>query len=282
VKLAYDNSRRVFSGGLTAFGPLPSAWAQKCVRRSARRGSRCAQGPAAGSCCDGRRCAPTALCCSLWDRAAELTTLTSFAAFEQPRRVSRGCALRAPIPETALLAVTEIARCGPLRTAPAARHQSLLAVQRPTRGRARFDRTHAARDEFSPGRAKRCQRGRRHPAGPGGGDFWGDEQRRPGVGARGAHPRLTRRGCLSAVSAANEASSAARRQAEQRSGVGASLRPPQHEPPPGPAGCRLPRHADAWAHRGRSIVSNGPKAALPDAWAFHASRIARSTVEALK
>ena len=98
---------------------------------------------------------------------------------------------------------------------------------------------------------------------PGGGDFWGDEKRRPGVGARSAHQQLTRRICLSAVSAANEASYATRPQADAvrpdteqstsdcsvpgarpgackrqgRSGVDAKRRPPQHEPPPGTA-CR--------------------------------------------
>jgi len=41
---------------------------------------------------------------------------------------------------------------------------------------------------------------------------------------------LTHRGCLSAVSAANEASSAMRPRAEQRSGVDAQRRPPQCEP----------------------------------------------------
>ncbi len=69
----------------------------------------------------------------------------------------------------------------------------------------------------------------------GGGDFCGDEQHRPGLGARSAHPHLTRRGCLSGVSEANVASSAARARTEQRSGVGAKRRPPQHEPPPGTA-----------------------------------------------
>ena len=44
---------------------------------------------------------------------------------------------------------------------------------------------------------------------------------------------LTRRGCLSAMSAANAASSATRPRTEQRSAVGAQRRPPPHEPPPG-------------------------------------------------
>ena len=72
---------------------------------------------------------------------------------------------------------------------------------------------------------------------PGVGDFWGGGERRFEVGARSALRRLTRRGCLSAVSAANEASSAARPRTEHRSGVDAQHRPPQHEPTPG-AACR--------------------------------------------
>jgi len=72
---------------------------------------------------------------------------------------------------------------------------------------------------------------------PGGGDFWGEEQRRAGLGARSALGCLTRRRCLSAVSAANVASSAPRARTEQRTAVGAQRRPPQHEPLPGTA-CR--------------------------------------------
>jgi hypothetical protein len=71
----------------------------------------------------------------------------------------------------------------------------------------------------------------------GGGDFWGDEKRRPGVGARSAHPQLTRRGCLNEANAVSAVSSATRPQAEHRSAVGAQRRPPQHEPPPS-AACR--------------------------------------------
>jgi hypothetical protein len=72
---------------------------------------------------------------------------------------------------------------------------------------------------------------------PGGGDFCGDEERKRSVGARSALRELTRRSCLSAVSEANEASSATRLKAEHRSGVVAKRRPPQHEPPAGTA-CR--------------------------------------------
>ncbi len=72
---------------------------------------------------------------------------------------------------------------------------------------------------------------------PGRGDLWGGEEHRAGVGARSALRGLTRRGCPSAVSAANVASCAARPQAEHRSEVGAKRRPLQHEPLPG-AACR--------------------------------------------
>ena len=72
---------------------------------------------------------------------------------------------------------------------------------------------------------------------PGRGDFWGDEQRRPGVGARSAHRHLTRRGCLNGANEVSKVSSAARHQGEQRSAVEAQRRPLQHEPLPGTA-CR--------------------------------------------
>jgi hypothetical protein len=70
---------------------------------------------------------------------------------------------------------------------------------------------------------------------PGGGDFCGDEKRRPAVGARSALRRLTRRSCPNAESAANAVSSATRPRGEHRSGVGAQRRPSQHEPLPGSA-----------------------------------------------
>ena len=70
---------------------------------------------------------------------------------------------------------------------------------------------------------------------PAGGDLWSDEDRRPGVGARSALRRLTRRSCLSAVSNANAASSTTRPLAENRSAVGAKRRPRKHEPSAGTA-----------------------------------------------
>ena len=74
-------------------------------------------------------------------------------------------------------------------------------------------------------------------AAPGVGDFCGDEEHRLGVGARSALRQLTCRGCLNAANEVSVVSSAARPRAEHRSGVGAKRRPPQHEPAPG-AACR--------------------------------------------
>jgi hypothetical protein len=70
---------------------------------------------------------------------------------------------------------------------------------------------------------------------PAGGDLWSDEDRRPGVGARSALRRLTRRNCLSATNEVSEASSATRPLAENRSAVGAVRRPRNHEPQAGTA-----------------------------------------------
>ena len=58
------------------------------------------------------RFAPTPLRCSLWDRAAN--SLRSLRSLRSNRRgePDYGCALRAPIPETALLTAPEIAPCG--------------------------------------------------------------------------------------------------------------------------------------------------------------------------
>ncbi len=97
---------------------------------------------------------------------------------------------------------------------------------------------------------------------PGGGDFCGDEKRRPGVGVRSTLRCLTRRSCLNGVSAANAVSSATRPQGEHRSGVFAARRPPQHELPPGTA-CRAalkPRESGhrATAATGRKRILTGP------------------------
>ena len=78
------------------------------------------------------------------------------------------------------------------------------------------------------------RRGRRSPAGAISG-----APRSTGLAASAQRYRHhSRRGCLSAESEANAASSATGRKTEHRRAVGAfSARPPQHEPPPGSA-CR--------------------------------------------
>ncbi len=71
----------------------------------------------------------------------------------------------------------------------------------------------------------------------GGGDFWGGEERRGGVGARSALRPPTRRACLNAANKVSAVSCAPRPRSEHRSGVGAKRRPPQQEPTPHTA-CR--------------------------------------------
>ena len=143
---------------------------------------------------------------------AELASFATLTALKQLRQVRSRFALRAR---------PRALRCSALqRRAPACPHAPLLqrlclSVEKP----------------------KRCKSGRRNPAG---GDFCGDEERRAEVGARSALRHLTCRGCLSAVSAANVTSSAARPRTEHRSAVDAQHRPPQLEPPDG---CRLPRRS---------------------------------------
>ncbi len=106
-------------------------------------------------------------------------------------------------------------------------------------------------------------------AASGRGDFCGDEKRRGGIGARSARRDLTRRIyltrriCLSAESAANAASYAARPRAEHRSGVGALRRPPQHEPRPD-AACRDARSQESLpnsAYRDARCSSNKRRSA---------------------
>ena len=64
-----------------------------------------------------------------------------------------------------------------------------------------------------------------------GGDLGSAEKRRMAGGARSALRGLTRRNCLSGVSAANEASFSARLPSEHRREVGAQRRPLPYEPP---------------------------------------------------
>ena len=156
----------------------------------------------------GLRCAPTALRCSVsWPRRG-----TRYVHFVH-------CALTAA-PSQWLMRAARAATSPALLGAPEAR-SSL-----PARA---FAGAWAVRGRTDTGFSRQAV--------PAGGDFWGDEERRSEVGARSALRELTRRGCSSAVSAANVASSAARPRTEHRSAVGAQRRPPQHEPAAGTA-CR--------------------------------------------
>jgi len=155
----------------------------------------------------GRRCAPTALRCSVSWPVAKLTALTAFAAFKQ----------------TATSQLTKrAARAG---HEPCAARRLRGAAQ-PTR--ARLCRNVACLGE----KHQRCLSGRWHPAGA------------ISVATRSAGPRsarasalrqLTRGVCLNAANAVSAVSLAARPRTEHRSAVGAKRRPPQHEPPPGAA-----------------------------------------------
>ena len=216
--------RTVFASDLR----LPSLWCMLiCFARGDLRGKG-TSGQAAALRWSGLRFAPTSLRCSVLWPAAELTSLTSFATFKQP---------------AASQSLIRAARGG---HKPCAARRSKGALQ-PARTRLRVW------PRLFPGRTTT---GSARQAVPGGGDFCGDEKRSPEVGARSAHPHLTRRGCLSGVSAANVASSAARPQDEHRSGVGAKRRPPQHEPPPGTA-CRA-----SLGFRARAKLPSAPRCPL--------------------
>ncbi len=218
--------------------------------------------------------AASGLACSVLQPAAELTSLTSFAAFKQSRRVSLRGALARAAASPGLAG-----RAGPggpaVRKAQAVPrtacvHAHLLGAPQARRGLS----GHAFAGAFVV-RYEREEPSRR--AVPAGGDLRGGEDRRTGVGARSALRRLTRRNCLSAVSEANAASSATRPLAENRSGVGAQRRPPGHEPPVGTA------WRDAGAPRekcGLSRIAVGTRErASVTGTTFHASQRAQSRVE---
>ncbi len=82
-------------------------------------------------------------------------------------------------------------------------------------------------------------------SGPAGACVGGAEKRSPPGRARSAHRELTRRRCLSVVSAANEASWAAGQEGEHRRGVGAKRRPPPPRAPVGPLPASLRRRSHA-------------------------------------
>ena len=182
----------------------------RCACRTGRDG-KAASGQAAALHWSGRRCAPTALRCSV----------------SRPRRRTR----------FVLCAQTSATSQLTLRAAREAASPALLGA--PQARRSLPERAFADTLVFAASKTSGTARW----AVPGGGDLCGGEERRPSVGARSALRRLTRRGCLSGEGAANAASSATRLKAEHRSVVGAKRRPPQHEPPAGTVCRAAPRRS---------------------------------------
>ncbi len=132
----------------------------------------------------------------------ELAALTSFATLRQAGRVSGGCALRAPTSRLCSAPPQKSPLAGNACRAATVGSHAANTSKRAQSGITMRECVFVLIEE-----TQRCPRGRWHPAGPGGCDFWGDEQRRPGVGARGALRCLTRRACLSVTSEASAASS---------------------------------------------------------------------------
>ena len=191
---------------LSACGPLQSLKARSA---GIGRGGKGAPEQAAPLHWSGRRCAPTALRCSV----------------SRPRRKTR-CVRCAHYAQTVATSQKTI------RAARGATSPVLLGA--PEALRVLSGRAFAGSPVFFAAKNTRASARR---AVPGAGDLCGGEERRTSVGARSALRRLTRRNCLSVVSAANAASFATRLKAEHHSAVGAQRRPPQHEPPAGSA-CR--------------------------------------------
>ena len=124
------------------------------------------------------------------------------------------------------------ARCArgphPLRSS-ATRRRATAHPRPPTRTHGGAPRARMQRAIRAPSRPSQQQRGSVRGA------FGSGEKRRGGVGARSAHPRLTRRSCLSAAPWGREASSAARPCTEHRSGVGRQADRSRRHPGQAPA-----------------------------------------------
>jgi hypothetical protein len=247
---------------VSAFGPLLQfARVRSCESRFARRGRWYPQGAHAVAVSASLR-----LRCGARLGVAPQTHFAHFVRYVQTGAASQFWmrAARADS-KAALLAATEIAPCGyhlPRCHSCAFRCEHHPRLAAPLRHPlARLEARLSIRLGFASQRTERLERGRRHPVGAISG---ATSSAGLGSARASAHPKLTRRVCLSVVSAANAASLAARPQAEQvspdtnspvdcsclangrshRTGaackacaVGAKRRPPQHEPPPG-AACR--------------------------------------------
>ena len=228
---------RVVAGreGESAFGPLlPFAGVHSCESRFARRGRWYPQGAHAVAVSASLR-----LRCGARLGVAPQTHFAHFVRYVQTDAASQFWmrAARADS-KAARIKATEIAPCGyhlPRCHGWGLRCEHHLRLAAPLRHLlTRLEARGSICLGLSSQRTERLQRGRRHPVGAISG---ATSSGGLGSARASAHPKLTRRVCLSVVSAANAASSAARPQAEQHSAVGAKRRPPQHEPPPG-AACR--------------------------------------------
>ena len=218
--------------GVATCGPLvPLTGGCACGGRRGKAES----GQAAALRWSGRRCAPTPLRCSVPWPVAQLTALTSFAAFKQAAtsQSTKRAARAATSP--ALLGAPQ-ARCV-LPEPRFADRAAVLAANTTTRGL----------------RGKGC---------PAGATLGATSSAGPGSArAQRALRRLTRRGCLNAANEVSAVSSAARPRTEQRSAVGAQRRPPPQEPP---TGCPR-RDAPQPQESGRSrMTATGPQPTPPD------------------
>jgi len=250
-----------------AFGPLlPFARVRFCESRFAWRGRRYPQGAHAVAVSASLR-----LRCGARLGVAPQTHFAHFVRYVQTGAASQFWmrAARADS-KAALLAATEIAPCGyhlPRCNGCGLRCEHHLRLTAPLRPLlARLEARRSIGLGFSSQRTERLERGRRHPAGAISG---ATSSAGPGSARASAHPKLTRRVCLSVVSAANAASLAARPRTEQHSAVGAKRRPPQHEPPPG-AACRAAPNVARIADVHRSAKCQ--KRALPSAGSCQARR----------
>jgi hypothetical protein len=194
------NDRSVCVRTVAAFRTRPLLRVKVCAARQAV--------PAGGSCCGGLRFAPTPLWCSPWSRAAN--SLRSLRSLRSNRcgesvldarcaRRLQGCALgrlQAPQPSPATKPLPGLCarakprrhRNRPPRVPPAALPRLWSSLRTPPAASSASEKppdppggTQINTSWFSV--AKNRTLAARQVA-PGGGDFWGDEQRRPGVGAR--------------------------------------------------------------------------------------------------
>jgi len=176
-------------------------------------------------------CAPTPLRCSRPRPAAELASFAALTALGQPRQVRGWSALpRGPrsLRFSALHTHAAVRANTPLRNEPACSRRRRHVSSTGRRVRVDFAATLTPPIREVPPSAGADGRGGRHSTAATCAAASSAVPQSPR--ASRAHHKLTRRGCLSAVSAANEASSATRLRDEQRSGVGAARRPPRREP----------------------------------------------------